>query len=74
MVSEKINCIVFALDSDLRSKGDAAVEESVVGLPEGFFLVFFEQSYRKFTAANYSKSYKISFMESYNRLNDIQIL
>ena len=58
----------------LRSKGDAAVEESVVGLPEGFFLVFFEQSYRKFTAANYSKSYKISFMESYNRLNDIQIL
>ena len=43
----------------MRSKGDAAVEESVVGLPEGFFLVFFEQSYRKFTAANYSKSYKM---------------
>ena len=42
----------------MPSKGDAAVEESVVGLPEGFFLVFFEQSYRKFTAANYSKSYK----------------
>ena len=39
MVSEKIE---KELDSDLPSKGDAAVEESVVGLPEGFFLVFFE--------------------------------
>ena len=55
MVSEKIE---KKLDSDLRSKGDTAVEESVVGLPEGFFLIFFEQSYRKFTAAKYSKSYK----------------
>ena len=55
MVSEKIEKL---LDSDLRCIGYTSVEKSVVGLPEGFFLVFFEQSYRKFTAANYSKSYK----------------
>mgnify|MGYP001051075667 CR=1 FL=1 len=49
-------------------------EKSVVGLPEGFFLVFFEQSYRKFTAADYSKSYKSVEKDLEKGIGEIGIL